>query len=250
MKSVKLKKGTIVLLTVCLLASTLLQGCGAKKKELSDTVRWFNASYAILTELNGWDYTIFAGLRPTQLNQKLEQASLEQWWGVTDRATADETLDWVLTEGHRLSFAEDAIYLEAIGLGDVDEADREGFMLQNFDMTTDEADYYVNTYEMYAEYGVHAIDGWDYCRALNLLSFFYLAGYYTEEEALDKSLEIAKDVQPLFDSWDELVDSYLRGYEYWAEESSEERRKIYKDLLNRKDNPYTVDYHTTLEKSW
>ena len=46
------------------------------------------------------------------------------------------------------------------------------------------------------------------------------------------------------------MDSYLRGYEYWAEESSSERRKIYEDLKKRSDNPYSVDYNTVLEKTW
>lgn len=250
MKTGKSKKATMVLLVVAVLAAAVLQGCGAKKEELPDTIRWFNASYAVLTEINGWDYNIYAGLRPTELNRKLEQASLEQWWDVTDRKSADETLDWVLEEGHRTYFIDDGAFLEEIGLGDVDEDDRASFIFENFDVTEEEADYYANTYKMYAEYGEHAIDGWDYCRALNLLSFYYLAGYYTEEEALDKSLEIAKDVQPLFGSWDELIDSYLRGYEYWAEESSDERREIYEDLKSREDNPYAVDYNTALEKSW
>ncbi len=82
------------------------------------------------------------------------------------------------------------------------------------------------------------------------MSFYYLAGYYTEEEALDKSLEIAQTLQPLFTSWDDLIASYMRGYEYWAEESSADRQAVYEDLKTRSDNPYTVDYNTTLEKTW
>lgn len=77
-----------------------------------------------------------------------------------------------------------------------------------------------------------------------------MAQYYTEEEALNKSLEIAQMVQPLFGSWEELVESYLRGYEYWAEESAEERRQVFEDLKSRPDNPYQVDYNTKLEKTW
>lgn len=82
------------------------------------------------------------------------------------------------------------------------------------------------------------------------MGYYYHAGYYTEEEALDKSLEIAQTLQPLFGSWDELVDSYLAGYEYWSEESSEERRAIYEELKGEEDNPYAVDYTMTLEKTW
>lgn len=218
--------------------------------ELTDTVRWFNASYAILTELNGWDYNRFAGLAANDDAKALEQQSLDEWWGVTDRASADETLEWALTEGHRAGFADNMSYLQENGMGDVAEADRAAFVLEYFDVTEEEAQVLADEYAMYEEFGPNAIDGWDYCRAMNLVSFYYLAGYYTEQEALDKSLEIAQTMQPLFGSWDELADSYLRGYEYWAEESSDERRAIYEDLKSRADNPYAVDYNTSLEKTW
>lgn len=245
------KKRTIAILTAVMIAAMLLQGCSQKKEqEVSDTVRWLNASYAILTEINGWDYNMFAGLEATEANKQMEQKALDEWWGVTDRESADETLDWILEEGHRIGYAEDMAYLEELGLDEVAEEDRAAYFLENFEIEESDAQYFTDMYAMYEQYGAEAIDGWDYCRALNLLSFYYLAGYYTEEEALDKSLEIAKTVQPLFASWDELVDSYLRGYEYWAEESSEERREVYEDLKSRDDNPYAVDYNVTLEKTW
>lgn len=57
-------------------------------------------------------------------------------------------------------------------------------------------------------------------------------------------------VQPLFESWYDLMDSYLRGYEYWAGESSEERRAIYEELKTRDDNPYQIDVKLELIKTW
>lgn len=218
--------------------------------EMNDTVRWFNASYAVLTELNGWDYNRFAGLAANEDTMAMVQESLEEWWGVTDRASADENLDWILTEGHRADFADTMSTLQETGIQSVAEADRVAFMLDNFYVDEEEAQTLVNFYSFYEQYGANAIDGWDYCRAMNLLSFYYLAGYYTEQEALDKSLEIAQTMQPLFSSWDDLMESYLRGYEYWAEESSDERRAVYEDLKSREDNPYAVDYNTALEKNW
>ncbi len=218
--------------------------------ELSDTVRWFNASYAVLTELNGWDYNRFAGLPANNDSMTLEKQLLEQSWSVTDRATADETLDWILTEGHRVGFVDDMKYFEECGIKETAADQRAAFLLENFDMTEEAAQCYANSYERYEQYGENAIAGWDYCRALSLMGFYYLAGYYTEQEALDKSLEIAQTMQPLFTSWDELMDSYLCGYEYWSEESSEDRRAIYEDIKSRDDSPYQIDYKMTLEKTW
>ena len=229
-------------------SESVIEGMDTTTAELTDTIRWFNASYAVLTEINGWDYNRFGGIAANETTQQLEIESLEEWWDVTDRASADETLDWTLTEGHRTEFAENMAYLEEMGMGEA--ADRKSFILENFEMTPDEADAYVNWYGMYEQYGADAIAGWDYCRALNLVSFYYLAGYYSENEALDKSLEIAQTVQPLFGSWDDLVASYMRGYEYWAGESSAERQAVYEDIKSRDDSPYQVDFKMQLEKTW
>ena len=218
--------------------------------ELTDTIRWFNASYAVLTDLNGWDYNRFAGLAANDDVMAMEQKSLEEWWSVTDRATADSTLDWILTEGHRATFAEDMAYLEEAGIRDIAPQERSAFLLDQFEMTEDEAQNYAEMFGFYEQYGPDAIAGWDYCRAMNLMSFYYLAGYYTEQEALDTSLEIARTMQPLFESWDDLMSSYMRGYECWAEESADERRALYEDLKTRQDNPYSVDFKMQLEKTW
>lgn len=222
--------------------------------EITDTVRWFNASYAILTEINGCDYNRFAGFPANEESKALEQQSLSEWWGVTDRASADETLDWALNEGHRANFVEEMDYLKQGGFFEMDDAGRTAFLEENFNYDSDEITYYAafypSAYEAYEQNGAKAIAGWDYCRAMNLLSFYYLAGYYTETEALDKSLEIAQMIQPEFTSWDEMMESYLLGYEYWGQESSDERRGIYEDLKGRADNPYAVDYNLTLEKTW
>ena len=218
--------------------------------ELTDTIRWFNASYAVLTDLNGWDYNRFAGLAANDDVMAMEQKSLEEWWSVTDRATADSTLDWILTEGHRATFAEDMAYLEEAGIRDIAPQERSAFLLDQFEMTEDEAQNYAEMFGFYEQYGPDAIAGWDYCRAMNLMSFYYLAGYYSEQEALDTSLELARTMQPLFESWDDLMSSYMRGYEYWAEESADERRALYEDLKTRQDNPYSVDFKMQLEKTW
>lgn len=273
------ERGWMRLIAVMLLAAMLLQGCGSAEKEEagetaqgteesventesanqeapeeekgeSDTVRWFNASYAILTEANGWDYNVFGGLEMSEDNQDGVKQLLDEWWGVTDRTSANENMDWILSEGLRTGFADDMEYLESEGISEVAPEERADFIFNGWEVTQEQAESMAASYNVYEEKGAGAIDAWDYCRALNLASYYYMAGYYTKTEALDKSLEIAKEFQPKFSSWDEMVDSYLYGYEYWAEESGDERRAIYEDLLTREDNPYAVDYNTELVKTW
>ena len=83
-----------------------------------------------------------------------------------------------------------------------------------------------------------------------LLSAYYHAGYYTEQEALDKSLEVAQTIQSMYESWDDFMDSYLWGYDYWAEEESTERREIYNKLKAQSDSPFRFDFKMNLEKTW
>lgn len=220
----------------------------ASTAEVTDTVRWFNAACAVLTQINGWDYGRFGGLPANDTSRETVRELLEQWWDVTDLESANETLTWILEEGHRKSFVEEMQYLEDAGISKAE--DRIAFLLENFEVTDEEAAFYAEWYEAYETGGENTIAGWDYCRALTLTGQYYIAGYDTEEEALDRSLEIALTLQPMFDSWDALMDSYMTGYEYWAEESAAPRREIYEELKKADDNPYEVDYLTELEKTW
>lgn len=222
----------------------------ASTVEGTDTIQWFNNTCAVLTAANGWDYTMFGGLPANDSSQSVVQTLLSDWWEVTDRATADETMDWLLTEGHRVSFADDMEYIAETGAADVSEEERVDFFLENFDVDEEEARNYADWFGTYEQFGEDAIAAWDYSRAMSLLGNYYLAGYYTEEEALDKSLEVANTIQATFDSWDNFMESYFVGYEYWAGDSSDERREIYDGIKTASDSPYSLDWGMTLEKSW
>lgn len=222
----------------------------ASDADLSDTVRWFNASNAILVYANQWNYQLYGGLEANAANQEVARQLLDNSWGVTDNASADETLEWLLTEGHRMDFVYDMEVITEAGISEIAVDERENFLLENFDVTEDGAEFYADWYGRYEEDGEDAVSGWDYNRALSQLANFYLAGYYTLEEALDASLEVAQLIQSSFDSWDDYMESYFTGYEYWAEEGSEERRELYEELKDAADNPYSIDFNMKLEKSW
>ena len=72
----------------------------AESGPLTDTLSWFNGTYAVITTLNGGDLNLVAGFKPGEMIREPMQAMLERDWGVTDRASMDETIDWLLTEGH------------------------------------------------------------------------------------------------------------------------------------------------------
>ena len=218
--------------------------------EVPDTIRWFNASNAILVELNGYDYRLYGGLYPNKFNQESIRDHLNESCGVTDKASADEELDWFLSEGERAGFVELMEYFSEAGLGETEKEERVSFLLDNFEVSKEEAEIYTRWYNKYEEDDEDAVSAWDYSRALSRIANFYLAGYYTLEESLDASLDIAEGIQASFDSWDDYMESYFTGYEHWGNGNSEDRREIYHNLQRAEDNPYSIDFHTKLEKSW
>lgn len=218
--------------------------------ESTDTIQWFNNTCAVLTAVNHWDYTLFGGAPAGDNSKSTVQNLLSEWWDVTDYESAKETMDWLLSEGHRVSFAEEMDMMAEIGLADVSENERVDIILENFDLSEEEAQDYADWFKLYEQYDSDAIAGWDYSRAMSLLGYYYLAGYYTEEEALDQSLETAIVIQNTFASWDSLMESYFVGYEYWAGESSDERRDIYEEIKAAPDSPFQLEWGMTLEKTW
>lgn len=218
--------------------------------EMTDTIRWFNGTYAILSRINNWNLEYFGGMAANEINALATQSMLESSWSVTDKASADENMEWILTEGHRTEFKEIMKDFDDLGMKDVAADGRKDFLLDNYEITEEEAQHYADMYAYYEQYGENAIDAWDYSRAISLAAFYYHAGYYTEQEALDKSLEIAQIMQPLYSSWDEAMNSYLLGYEYWSEESAEERRAIYEELKAEENSLYNIDWKLAFEKTW
>lgn len=64
-------------------------------------------------------------------------------------------------------------------------------------------------------------------------------------------------MQAQFDSWDDLMTSYLLGYQFWsgenADASSSElavRRNIYESLKVLNDSPYALDFNMKLKRTW
>lgn len=252
------EKHAALLLCMVLLIQTLFAGCASlpaaspqeeQAADVPETILWFNATHAVLTELNGWDYNLFGGMEATEENRETMIPFLDEWWGVTDRDSAIENMDWLLSEGHRTEFSEFMQELEADGWTEYSEEDIAAMMGE---LLEDEAlgKSLAHCFMQYQAYGPTSIDGWDYSRALSLLGWYYIAGFYTESEALDKALEISKELQGKFSSWDEFIESYMRGYEYWAEESADPRRELYQQLKQRSDSPYRVAWDLALEKSW
>lgn len=234
-----------------------MNGSGSAEGEaLSDTVLWFNATYAPLTYSNGGNWRLVGGMEPSYYNERLEKVLLERDWDVVDRESAVETIEWLREEGHRETFRNYRQELEEMELLDVDadvfleaitSTEMEGYLFR-----------YVIVYSLYQSgLDEDAIAAWDLCRINQLCGDFYICGYLTYEEAMDISLENSLVLQKKYDSWDELVNSYMLGYQFWksdpctTEDSPTlQRYQYYEMLLEMLDGPYELDWNMELKKDW
>ena len=211
-----------------------------------EVIQWFNNCYAILTKSNLNDIHQFGGEDKGSYGQARVTNGLESSWGITDRVSADETIQWLLAEGHRYSWAEEMEVLKYIGIDYMTDAE----IIESLG----EADgqLMIDMRNAYNAHGINGISAWDYSRAMQLAGWCYVADYYTYEEALNKSLEIAMITQSQFGSWDEFAESYLRGYEYWSGSPANynARRKIYEGIKSSADNVYKLEWNIELKKTW
>lgn len=99
-------------------------------------------------------------------------------------------------------------------------------------------------------------DGWDLCRAMQLLACGYLANYFERDELNSRSKEVAKVIQTTFSSWEELIESYLTGLEKWglsevdeptAYLTIRERRNAYNVLRIIEKSPFRMNWYLEFE---
>ena len=221
-----------------------------------DTVLWFNATYAPLTYSNGMDWRLVGGLTRTYYNANLTKTLLKQSWNVVDRESAIEAIENLKKEGHRKTYRNYQKELEELGMLDLDmdvfldtlvNTEMEGYLYR-----------YAMVYAMYHEgMDEDAMAAWDLCRINQLCGDYYVCGYMTYEEAMDISLENSLVLQEKYTSWDELVGSYMLGFQFWKSDPcltddspTLERYHYYEELLEMQDGPYSLDWNMELKKEW
>lgn len=223
--------------------------------DLPDTVLWFNATYAPLTYSNGFNWRLVGGLQITEDNKELIDWGLQNSWNITDRTSALEAVERLKEKGHRQTCRECMEELNKMGLLDLEEKEfRKKFLQSNLS-----GDYrYVMAYNIHkAGHDADYLAAWDLCRVNQLYADFYILGYMTYEEAMDASLENSLVLQQLYSSWEEMVDGYMLGFQFWSKDSgskedspTKERYRYYEMLKDSDDSPYELDWNMELTKSW
>lgn len=104
----------------------------------------------------------------------------------------------------------------------------------------------------YRRYGENALLGWDMGRAAYIIQWCYFVGYVSMEEVLEIGVEAGKKAQQYFQNWEEMMESYLLGGQYWKREDASnpdsmtaKRWKIY-EALWKGQKPYKMIPYTTI----
>lgn len=100
--------------------------------------------------------------------------------------------------------------------------------------------------EMKRRYPKQGMLAWDLVRTLSVVGGAYMGGAMEYEEAAQIALEACKRLQDNFSSWDDMVENYTLGYQFWRDKRMNDRLKYYKKL--KKTWIYDIAWNTALRE--
>ena len=222
---------------------------------LSPTLQWMNTAGSILLATNKGDFHYMAGVfYPGNENKQDRvgaiQKSLWEYWEIQGHESAMDTMTRLVHSGMRTWYGEEMQKLETVYHGYSEEELIEAARQEN--PKADEDSFLSKMIMAYRRYGENALLGWDVGRAAYIIQWCYFVGYVSMEEVLEIGVEAGKMAQKYFQNWEEMMESYLLGGQYWQREDASdpdsmtaERWKIYEALWKGK-KPYKKIPYTTI----
>lgn len=199
----------------------------AVKESVCDSKKWALATSAILTERNGQRHDLLGGSEPTPEVIKEWKKILVDWWGINNRVDLLQDLIWLQEEGHRYEFDKTANYISSISDEEFDK------IMKSFWYGTEQKDRFRIVKENYERLGQKSILAWDLIRYILLCRWGYLVGYLSEQEAWDKIMPIARQLQKTFVSWKDLEENYFVGRSFWqTTKDSKQFKQIYDKFMD------------------
>lgn len=220
-----MRKNTVKVILLAFIGMFMLVGCGSDKPELTKEESQMLAFGGILATRNEDPSLTLASNNPDS------KGSLADYWEVTDAASAKETLDWLINEGHRTDGNEVLMILKNGEESDYDLGDNVKAQFDACNAMFEEMGISQETVEK-----VKTIGAWDYDRIVNVARWSYDAEYLTEQEAWDyikKAKELAIDDHA---SWEEyfVANTYGRSIAYDGDPQELKETGLF--LLNEKDS--------------
>ncbi len=222
---------------------------------LSPTLQWMNTAGAILLATNKHSFRYMGGVFYPGNENKQESVdsikrSLWDYWEIQGHESAMDTMTRLVRSGMRRWYGEEMQKLETVYHGYSEEELIEVARQEN--PKADEDSFLPKMIMAYRRYGENALLGWDAGRAAYIIQWCYFVGYVSMEEVLEIGVEAGKMAQKYFQNWEEMMESYLLGGQYWQREDASdpdsmtaERWKIYEALWKGK-KPYKKIPYTTI----
>lgn len=132
---------------------------------------------------------------------------LASYWDVSNPEEAAQTLEWLLTEGHRAKYDQFLIALKAgqsfteeeVGKSKECYESAQEVMMKKLSFSKSDFD------------RVNTIAAWDFDRAVNIARWSYILGYITEEQAWGYIERAADAASHLYQSWKDYFISFAFG---------------------------------------
>lgn len=214
------------LIFIALSAFLVLTACGKKEQPMengtTETVKEEKIKAGELTK-EQQNLLVFGTILGTSNDMpvnKLEpeaykEASIQvlnSTWDVSDTAEAKETIEWLLTEGHRNGKNEAGLtgdeLLAKMKEDTVPEELSEYSKLYN-DVKSNLIDSYGYTEEQINN--IKTISSWDYDRLVNVARFSFYAAYITEDEMWDYIKRGADAAKNDYDNWNDYFAGAVLG---------------------------------------
>ncbi|WII73140.1 DUF1266 domain-containing protein [Bdellovibrio sp. 22V] len=171
---------------------------------------------------------------------------LEDFWGVRDTKSAEQTLENIRTQGHRTKFNVLRSVLPADGSMDAVSLDKFKQIFcfdfedsQNLQMSDEDyrklAQWIQRTNKYLKEAGIL---GWDAARYVQLVRLSFVAGYLDDNQAWAAVLKLAPLVEGHFTTWMEFSQSFLIGRTFWSGSDDPQVKGICEKLLGHPASPW------------
>ena len=196
--------------------------------ELTEEQLWAIALTGIMTEINYDSHSTLNSNKKRKKEVYLEV--LRRDWGINNRNELLETLIEVEKDGF-------APYLDSMKVlimennGNMEQIFKES---QYSEYGKRRLLFVLENWEIYKSINIKS---WDMGRNIALCRWGYDVGYLSEDEAWEKIMYFAKQIQPIYKSWNEYGFSYYLGRIFWAsgfgpvEEYINKTEQIYKKLI-------------------
>lgn len=169
---------------------------------------------------------------PVKIDHETLKDGLSSAWDVSNQEEAVQTLEWLLTEGHRAKYDE---LLMALKAGQSFTEEEVGKSQECYD-SAQEAMMKKLSFAKSDFDRVNTIAAWDFDRAVNIARWSCILGYITEEEAWGYMERAADSASHIFQSWKDYFTSFAFGRALAYEGNIYDILWNGKELLEEKDS--------------